>query len=86
LFTSPLLAVAMRAVDWSPKVALVMILCNILAIAIGKATIKHKDVGLKLPSDNLFGGLSHGAMLGVTSFGHVLGAGVILGLTSMGVL
>jgi photosystem I subunit X len=86
LFTSPLFAVAVRAIDWSPKVAIVMIVCNILAIAIGKATIKHKDVGLKLPAENLFGGLSHGAMLGVTSLGHVLGAGAILGLTNIGVL
>ena len=29
--------------------------------------------------------MSHGAMLGVTSFGHLLG-GAILGLSNMGVL
>lgn len=86
MFTSPLFAIAARAADWSPKVAVVMIICNIIAIAFGKATIKHQNVGLGLPSANLFGGMGHGAMLGVTCFGHILGAGVILGLTNLGVL
>ncbi|MGB8702714.1 MAG: photosystem I reaction center subunit PsaK [Thermosynechococcaceae cyanobacterium] len=86
MFTSPLLAVAVRAVDWDPKIAVIMIACNILAIAFGKATIKKQNVGLGLPSANLFGGMGHGAMLGVTCFGHILGAGVILGLTNMGVI
>ncbi|MBE9030398.1 photosystem I reaction center subunit PsaK [filamentous cyanobacterium LEGE 11480] len=71
---------------WSPKVAAVMISCNILAIALGSLTIKHKNVGLGLPSSAMFGGMGHGAMLGVTSLGHVFGAGAILGLASMGVL
>ena len=30
--------------------------------------------------------MSHGAMLGVKSFGHLLSAGAILGLSNMGVL
>ena len=63
-----------------------MIVCNIIAIAIGKATIKQPNVGLQLPSSNLFGGLSHGAMLGTLSFGHLLGIGAIQGLATRGVL
>jgi photosystem I subunit X len=86
LFTSPLFAVAVRAADWSPKIAAIMVVCNILAIAFGKATIKNQNVGLGLPAAGMFGGMSHGAMLGVTCFGHIIGAGVILGLTNMGVL
>ncbi|MGI0491470.1 MAG: photosystem I reaction center subunit PsaK [Alkalinema sp. CACIAM 70d] len=86
MVTTTLLAVA-RTVEWSPKVAVVMILCNILAIAIGKYTIQQKNVGLGLPSaDQFFGGMSHGAMLGVTSLGHILGAGAILGLAYVGAL
>jgi photosystem I subunit X len=85
LFTSPLFAVAIRAADWDPKIAIIMVVCNVIAIAFGKATIKHQNVGLGLPG-NFFGGMGHGAMLGVTCFGHILGAGVILGLTNMGVL
>lgn len=86
--TPMLLAVAAApaTVEWSPTVGAVMVICNILAIAFGKATIKQQNTGLGLPSASLFGGMGHGAMLGVTSFGHVLGAGVILGLTNMGVL
>ena len=82
----PVLALAPATISWSPKVGLVMIVCNIIAIAIGKATIKQPNVGLQLPSSNLFGGLSHGAMLGTLSFGHLLGIGAIQGLATRGVL
>jgi len=58
----------------------------VIAIAIGKATIKHQNVGLQLPSSALFGGFSHGAMLGTLSLGHILGIGAILGLASRGVV
>jgi photosystem I subunit 10 len=82
----PILAMAPATVSWSPKVGLVMIVANVIAIAIGKATIKHPNVGLKLPSSALFGGLSHGAMLGTISLGHILGMGAIQGLAARGVL
>jgi photosystem I subunit 10 len=72
--------------DWSPKVAIVMIICNIIAIAFGKYTIQHKNTGGELPSSEMFGGMGIGALLGTTSFGHILGAGVILGLASAGAL
>ena len=82
----PILALAPATVSWSPKVGLVMIVANVIAIAIGKATINHPNVGLKLPSSALFGGLSHGAMLGTISLGHILGMGAIQGLATRGVL
>jgi len=63
-----------------------MIICNIIAIAIGKLTIQKQNVGPGLPSANLFGGMGLGALLGTTAFGHVLGAGAVLGLTNIGVL
>ena len=83
---APLLAIAPATITWSPKVALVMIVCNVIAIAIGKATIKQPNVGAQLPSPALFGGLSHAALLGTTSLGHILGIGAIQGLASRGVL
>jgi photosystem I subunit 10 len=43
-------------------------------------------VGLQLPNAALFGGFSHGAMLGTLSLGHILGMGAILGLASRGVV
>ncbi|MFM1842926.1 MAG: photosystem subunit [Cyanobacteriota bacterium] len=81
------LAVAVPpTLEWSPKVAGVMIACNILAIAFGKLTIKKPSVGTPMPAANFFGGFGLGAVLGTTSFGHILGAGVILGLANMGIL
>jgi photosystem I subunit 10 len=72
--------------EWSPKVAVVMIICNIVAIAIGKATIQQPNVGPGMPMPQMFGNLSAGAVLGTTSLGHIIGIGVILGLASMGAL
>ena len=83
---TPILALAPASFSWSPKVALVMIVANVIAIAIGKATIKHQNVGLQLPSSAMFGGMSHGAMLGTLSLGHILGIGAILGLATRGVV
>ena len=86
LYLPSLLAVTPATVAWSPKVGLVMIICNILAIALGNYGIKHKNVGLGLPSPEFFGGMGHGAMLACTSLGHVIGVGAIIGLATIGVL
>jgi photosystem I subunit X len=86
LFTPTLLTVAVRAADWSPNVAIVMVIANVLAIAFGKLTIKNQSTGAAMPASNMFGGFGLGAVLGTTCFGHILGAGAILGLTNMGVL
>ncbi len=86
MLTTSLLALAERSIDWSPSVGLTMIICNIIAIAIGKLTINQQSVGPAMPSSNMFGGFGLGAVLGTTCFGHILGAGAILGLSSLGVL
>lgn len=66
---------------WSPTIAIVMVICNLLAFAIGRLTIQKPNEG---PGD--IAGLSFPALLGVASFGHVVGAGAILGLANLGVL
>lgn len=71
---------------WSLKVAIVMVLCNIVAIAIGKYSIAYPSEKPALPSPELFGGMGLPALLATTSFGHILGVGVILGLASAGAL
>ncbi len=81
-----LAATVPSTVSWSPKVAIVMIACNIAAIAFGKFTIKNQSAGPGLPSPEFFGGMGLPALLGTTSLGHVLGAGMILGLASAGAL
>ena len=75
-----------RTVEWSPNVAFVMIACNILAAAFGKLTIKYPNAGPATPVPALFGGFGWPAVLATTSFGHLLGAGAILGLANVGVL
>jgi photosystem I subunit X len=75
-----------QTVEWSPKVAIVMIICNVLAIAIGKYTMKNPSAEPQLPSPALFGGMGFPALLATTSFGHILGLGATLGLANMGVL
>jgi photosystem I subunit X len=82
-----LLATSVPAtIEWSPKVALTMIICNIIAIAIGKYKIQHPSSPPAMPSPEMFGGMGFPAVLATTSFGHILGLGTILGLASMGVL
>lgn len=84
-----LLAVLPRATNWSPGVGITMLLCNLLAIAIGRYAIQRKGASPKLPVElpDPFGkefGVPE--LLATTSFGHILGAGVILGLSNAGVL
>ena len=81
-----LFAITPATLTWSPKVALVMIVCNVIAIGIGKATIKYPNVGAQLPNASFFGGMSHAALLGTTSLGHIIGIGAIQGLAARGVL
>ncbi|WP_263971663.1 photosystem I reaction center subunit PsaK [Leptolyngbya ohadii] len=80
--------VAPRSVQWSPSVAIVMIACNLFAIAIGYYAIQKRGVGPKLPVEMpaMFTGFGLPELLATASFGHILGAGMILGLTNAGVL
>nr|WP_263012949.1 photosystem I reaction center subunit PsaK [Ancylothrix sp. D3o] len=75
-------------VSWSPSVGLVMVLCNLFAIAIGRPAIQKRGAGPKLPLSvpGLFSGFGWPELLATMSFGHLLGAGVILGLGNAGVL
>ncbi|NEP00119.1 MAG: photosystem I reaction center subunit PsaK [Symploca sp. SIO2E9] len=73
-------------VEWSPTVGIVMIICNVLAIAIGKYTIQNPSVGPSLPSPEFFGGMGLPALLATTSLGHIIGLGTILGLASLNVI
>lgn len=86
LLTPALLAAVPATSGWSIKVAIVMIVCNILAIAFGKATIKIQNAGPAMPSPTFFGGFGLPAVIGTTCFGHILGAGAILGLNYLGAL
>lgn len=81
-------ATAPRTVEWSPAIGLTMIICNLVAVAIGRYAIQKRGVGPKLPVEGpaLFEGFGVAELLATASFGHILGAGVILGLSNAGVL
>ena len=74
--------------SWTPMVGLVMILCNLLAIAIGRFAIQKPGVGPDLPlaKPALFRNFTVPELLATMSFGHIIGTGVILGLTNAGAL
>jgi photosystem I subunit X len=80
-----LLTAVPRTLEWNPTVALIMIVCNVLAIAFGRATIKKPNEGPSLGDSNPLG-LSLGALIGCAAFGHLLGVGAILGLSNLGVI
>ncbi|MEC4817491.1 MAG: photosystem I reaction center subunit PsaK [Scytonema sp. PMC 1069.18] len=85
MLTSTVLATfATTPLVWSPVVGLIMILSNIVAIAFGKSTMKYPSEGPNLPSSKFFGGFGVPGLLATTAFGHILGAGVILGLHNLG--
>ena len=63
---------------WSPTIAIVMVVANVIGIAAAASS--------KVKAGPTVGPLTMGQAIGGTSFGHLLGAGAILGLTSMGVI
>ncbi len=74
--------------EWSFQIALIMVTCNLFVIAIGRYAIQKPGAGPALPVSlpGLFEGFGLPELLATTSFGHSLGAGMILGLGSAGIL
>lgn len=65
-----------------------MSLSCLFAVAIGRFAIQKRGAGPSLPLEvpALFDGFGVPELLATMSFGHILGAGIILGLTNAGVL
>lgn len=74
--------------EWSFQVALVMIACNLLVLFIGKYAIQKPGAGPELPVQLplVFEGFGLPELLAVGSLGHILGAGMILGMGNAGLL
>jgi photosystem I subunit 10 len=72
--------------SWSPAIGAVMIICNVIAIAIGKTTMANPGVGTALPMPEMFGGMGWPGLLATTSLGHIIGILTIVLLSSYGIL
>lgn len=88
MFHSSVLFAVAQTTPWNFSVALVMILANLVAIAIGYFAIQNTGTGPSLPFPQLASRKSFGLpeLLATMSFGHILGAGLILGLANAGIL
>lgn len=75
-------------VEWNASVAVIMITANLFAIAIGYFAIQNRGTGpaLPLPLPAIFSGFGLPELLATVSFGHLLGAGFVLGLSQAGLL
>jgi photosystem I subunit X len=75
-------------IDWNPSVALVMIMSNLFCIALGRYAIQNSGQGpsLPVPKPEVWDKFGLPELLATTSLGHIIGAGMILGLGNAGVL
>lgn len=67
--------------SWSFTIGLVMVICNILGLVIARTATQDRG-----SQPSLAGIIGIPQLLAGTSFGHILGAGTILGLTNAGIL
>ncbi len=82
------LAVTPSAANWTLQVGSIMVLCNLFSFVIGRYAIQQRGRGPSLPGTMpaILANFGVPELLAVASFGHVLGAGMILGLRSAGAL
>lgn len=80
-----LLATVTNTYNWSIQIAIIMIICNIIAIGIGRYAIQVRGLG---PSISILGleGFGLPELLATTSLGHVIGVGTILGLRAINLI
>ncbi len=75
-------------ISWSPSVGIIMSAANLFAVFIGYFAIKNPGKSQGLPVPQLASKKPFGLaeLLATMSFGHILGAGLVLGLASTGAL
>jgi photosystem I subunit X len=81
-----LLTITASVPNWTIQVGIIMVFCNLFAFFIGRYAIKNKGQGPNLPTEvpDVLKGFGIPELLATTSFGHILGAGMILGLRAAG--
>nr|QUE28397.1 PsaK [Porphyrostromium boryanum] len=83
IISNLLMSAATYTSSWSIQTGVIMAVCNIVAVSIGRYAIQVRGLGPSIPVSFLDGfGLAE--LLATTSLGHVIGAGVIIGLRSIG--
>ena len=78
-----------RTAPWNIQVGIVMSLCCLLAVVIGRFAIQRAGEGgprLPLEVPAIWERFGVPELLATMSFGHILGAGVILGLRNAGLM
>lgn len=80
------LAITASVPHWTLQVGIIMIFCNLFAFFIGRYAIQNKGAGPNIPAElpDVLKGFGVPELLATTSFGHILGAGMILGLRATG--
>nr|YP_009391602.1 photosystem I reaction center subunit X [Laurenciella marilzae]ARW59746.1 photosystem I reaction center subunit X [Laurenciella marilzae] len=70
---------------WSIQVSIIMCICNVISVGIGRYAIKVRSFGPSIP---IFGAEGFGLpeLLATTSLGHIIGAGTIIGLRTTGII
>nr|YP_009295366.1 photosystem I reaction center subunit X [Dasya binghamiae]AOH77378.1 photosystem I reaction center subunit X [Dasya binghamiae] len=71
--------------QWSIQIAVIMIICNVISIGIGRYAIKTRSLNASIPIFALEG-LGLPELLATTSLGHIIGVGTIIGLKSLSII
>nr|YP_009391399.1 photosystem I reaction center subunit X [Platysiphonia delicata]ARW59543.1 photosystem I reaction center subunit X [Platysiphonia delicata] len=85
MYYEPSLIILSQESAWPMQTAIIMIMCNLLTIMIGRYAIKKRSLG---PSISILAteGLGLPELIATTSLGHVIGAGTIIGLKSLQII
>ena len=80
-----LLNFVQNTTNWSIQIAIIMVISNLIAIAIGRYAIQVRGLGPSIPISGITGfGITE--LIATTCLGHILGAGTILGLRSISLI
>nr|QCI06441.1 photosystem I reaction center subunit X [Dictyurus purpurascens] len=85
IYTNLFLGVTLSSNIWSIKIGIIMVICNLITISIGRYAIKVRSLGPSIPILGLEG-LGIVELLATTSLGHIIGAGTIIGLRSIQII
>jgi photosystem I subunit X len=89
LLNNLIIAAIPHTEPWRLTTALLMIVCNLLAIAITFGSVQlGGKVKVVNPEDKsiLVRGFGLPELFAAMSFGHIIGVGVVLGLTNIGII